>query len=109
MARDKGTETRGNTIASQAAYDRYVYAHGVGVVTMEHLFHKHREAGLQVKALRFKAPGVTDGEWMVIVTATLDKKPVVAFVFGDGFPECLKSLAARWKNGSLKWKEDQYG
>ena len=99
----------GNTLASQAEMDRMLYGFGRTVTLVDFEVRKYLRSGNPVKALRFKAPDVEGGDWMAIVTVTLDGAAAVAFVFGSTFGECLRTLANKMENGSIQWKEDQYG
>lgn len=48
------------------------------------------------------------GDWLVTVRANINGVPCVAFVGHETLIYALNSMAAKWMNGSLKWREDSY-
>lgn len=99
----------GNTVASQAEFDRHVYTYGQAMLSLGHIAHKYQQSGNAFRAIRFKAPQDIGGDWLAIVTVHLDGAPAVAFVFGDSLAACLVTVVNKIQNGSIRWKEDEYG
>jgi hypothetical protein len=62
-----------------------------------------------IKLIKFRAPNLPGGTWLGIITANIEGEACVAFHEGDTFVESVKGLLHRLNNGSLKWKEDNYG
>lgn len=108
MATKKDRGVPGNTVASQAEFDRMVYGYGKALMTLAHMCREYDDAGNTVKAIKFKTPKDEGGDWLAIVTVDLDGSAAVAFVFGDTLMTCVSSTAARIRNGSIQWKADQY-
>lgn len=107
MAKQK--DIPGNTLQSQAVFDREVQKTGSRVYDIDGWVDRSVKDRVVVRAIKFRAGKVPGAEWMVIITAYSPDGPVVAFHAGDGFKDTLVGLAARLKNGSMKWKVDEYG
>lgn len=66
-------------------------------------------AGITVETIKFKLPGDSMSEGLVIVTGVdHEGTPVVAFHKAVSFPEMFVGMVARLENGSLKWRVDEY-
>ena len=61
------------------------------------------------KLIKFKAPNLPGGEWLGIATIELEGQPYVGFHKADDFASCVQGMMNRINNGSIQWKEDQYG
>lgn len=107
MVRKK--DVPGNTLQAQLVLDRELQKVGLRVLEIDRFVVRSVPDKFVVRAIKFRAGKVPGAEWMVIITAYSPDGPVVAFHSGDGFREALVGLAARLKNGSLKWKVDEYG
>lgn len=107
MARSK--DLPGDTLQSQSAFDREVHKVGMRVLNIDRFIDKGVDDKIVVRAIKFRAGNVPGAEWLVVITAYSPGGPIVAFHSGDGFRETLVGLASRLSNGSLKWKDDQYG
>lgn len=104
----KGEEYPGNTMMSQAAFDRRLYNHGKHLLELQDGFNKCYLDGNRLRALRLVAPEQEAGEWLAVLTIVQDGEPLVAFSSGFDLVSCLQTLNGRMRNGSLKWKVDEY-
>lgn len=104
----KRTE-HGNTISAQAAFDREVHLTGSRVFDINSFVHQGVRDKFIVRSIKFRAGNTPGADWLVVITAYSSGTPVVAFHSGVGFKDTLLGLASRLKNGSLKWKADEYG
>lgn len=107
MAKDTGVP--GNTWMEQAAFDRMVYDVGKSLMQLAESLSKMNSGTERLVALKLRAPKGPGGEWLAVVSTLVDDERFVAFSSGVDFVVCLQTLGARLRNGSLKWKEDQYG
>lgn len=105
----KYDEVPGNAMQSQAVFDREVFDTGRRVFDISGFIHRGASDRFVVRSIKFRAGPVPGAEWLVVVTAYSPDGPVVAFHQGADFKTALIGLAARLKNGSLKWKVDEYG
>lgn len=105
----KPKDVPGNTLQSQLLFDRELHKVGHRVYDIDSFIQRSVRDKFVVRAIKFRAGKVPGAEWMAIITAYSPDGPVVAFHSGEGFKELVVGLAARLKNGSLKWKADEYG
>lgn len=105
----KHKDIPGNTLQSQLVFDRELHKVGLRVFEIDDFIHKSVRDKFVVRAIKFRAGKVPGAEWMAVITAYSPDGPVVAFHSGESFKELVVGLAARLKNGSLKWKADEYG
>lgn len=82
---------------------------GDAVLYLTRCMHSRMSSDYDVTGLKFKGASGDQGEVLAIIQA-FDKEgtPVVAFHAAPTFGECLNGVAARLRNGSLKWKVDEY-
>lgn len=106
MAKDVGVP--GNALQEQADMDRRTLKLGIAVRQLEHWCEKLVPDHGIVKAIRFKAPRSVGGEWLVVVQVSTEKGGVVGFHSADDFSEAVKGLSSRLRNGSIKWRDDEY-
>lgn len=109
MSKYKNNEVPGDARFSQALFDREVHRCGMAVYKLQRRIETLRDDEIYVKAIRIKFSEYEGGEVMAVVTANMQSGPFVAFHGGGSLKEVLAGLSARMENGSLKWKEDQYG
>jgi hypothetical protein len=104
----KYNEIPGNTLASQALFDRQMIKIGVSVLTLQEQFIRLSDEGIEVKALRLAYRSGVSGELLGVLTASTESSELVAFQSGTDLAVVLTVLQSRLANGSLKWKEDEY-
>lgn len=51
----------------------------------------------------------TDTEWLLILRATFNGKPEVAFVVGADPYDAIRALALEVRHGAIRFKPDRYG
>jgi hypothetical protein len=106
---DRGKEARGDTIGSQAAFDRSMWAVGVAIDVLEGQLRKMRaDDGIDVTGISFRiAVGGTE-EHLATVRAKTEEGHVVAFHSAYTIAELMRGLSARVTNRTLKWRRDEY-
>lgn len=63
-----------------------------------------------ISHINFKVRYGSEGDILVVVRALSGKEKIVTFHSGDRLDDVVLGLASRFRNGSLKWKEDKpYG
>lgn len=81
----------------------------LAVQVMDRVAQGYTYGGVEVETVKFKLPGDSMSEGLVVVTGTCeDGSPVVAFHKAVSFPEMFMGMVARLTNGSLKWRPDEY-
>lgn len=69
----------------------------------------HREVDVQLAGFSVKAPVAERGEFFLVLRGlAADGTPVVSFTSATTLEECFRSVVARLKNGSLRWRDDEY-
>jgi hypothetical protein len=64
--------------------------------------------GYRGMSIRF--PKEQHGEFLITIRSESDQgEPIVAFHGGNSLSDALAGLSERLRNGTLKWKIDQYG
>jgi len=108
MTRKTRVEVPGNAMATQALIDRVLTKTGHAVHELNHLGIGMEDEGWLLKAIRFAPQGSAAGEWLAVITVQSPEGPLVSFHGGSTFADCIEGLRNRLKNGSLKWKVDEY-
>lgn len=104
----KNRDVPGNSLASQAQYQRDMLRLGETISRMERILDRMFEEEWIPKRVSIKVPVNQGDEYLVIITAESPGGPVVAFTSGQSFAEAIRVAIARIENGSVKWKEDAY-
>lgn len=104
----KTTDIPGNAHGSAVMFERMLAVSGRRLHELAHAIEEQEENGLRVKKVIFKCDGHPRGSWLVIVSAESENGNVVAFHVGEGFIMTIEGLSSKWRNGSLKWKVDEY-
>lgn len=67
-------------------------------------------AGWEIMGLSVRKPRIEGEDFLITVRAlTPDGQPVVAFSGGAFLDDAFVTLVNRIANGTLKWREDQFG
>lgn len=106
-ARSK-VEQPGAALATAAMVDRVLSTTGHAIHELVHLLSAMEDEGNSVKALRLKPQGGVKGEWLAVITVSTPEGGIVAFHSGAALPSTIEGLRNRLRNGSLKWKDDEY-
>lgn len=109
MSKYKNNEVPGNARLSQALFDKVVWQCGMDVFKLHGRIEEMRDDDMFVKSIRFRFSETEGGDVMAIITADMQSGPMVAFHGASNLRDAITGLSARLVNGSLKWKEDQYG
>lgn len=68
-----------------------------------------RDLEADLTGMSFRGPQEPGGEILVVLRAIYhDGTKVVAFHSAYSLGDCVKGIADRLRNGSLKWKPDEY-
>ena len=108
MSSRNKAEIPGNAVESAAMHTRMLVSTGRKVHEMAYVLEKSAAEEFMVRRITFRCDGDPRGSWLAIITGDDGSGPVVAFHSGDGLTATIEGLAAKIRNGSLKWKEDQY-
>ena len=108
MAKKDG-EVPGNSLQSAINVERMLLKQARPIMILSDRTDGQRHPDYTLKEVRVRAPAELSGEWLGIVKADFDGTPCIGFHGGDSLLDCLKGLASRLNNGSMKWREDQYG
>jgi len=106
--RDVRNEVEGNAMASVEAVQRMMLKLAQKVLQTDGMLQRLYEGEVDVVSIKFIAPNMDKGEWMAVVSGTVNGTPVVAFHGGTEFHECLEGVLNRLQNGSMAWKADKY-
>lgn len=104
--RDK--DVPGNTMESQRLFDEQLRNIGRSVLMLESGLKILEDSGIVVKALRFVHNGGSRGDILCVVTAHTETGGIVSFVSGVDLSATIRTMSNQIRNGSIKWKEDQY-
>lgn len=99
----------GNSIASQAAYVRELVKSSEVLLRFEETWDHLAADDFLITHIRIIHPGITSGEYKVVVKATIGDKKVVAFHNGRSLLDVLQGMCNRLENNTLQFREDQYG
>lgn len=105
MAKDV---TRGNSMASEAAYQRTLIRQAEVLLRFETVWQDYFEEDAVLTQVRVIFPGIVGGEYRVVLKAEMQEGKFVAFHNAPTLIEALVGLVNRLENKSLKFREDQY-
>lgn len=109
MGRDtKATKATLNHLGDRA-YQNAMMLLGAKVTEFDSLFDALWDKGVYIRSLRFKLPTEDDPRYLVVIKADTEQGSVVGFHGDDGFAATLQGTLNRLRNGSIKWKVDEYG
>lgn len=91
------------------AFDALVSRAGADLLSFERTIERLEGQDVIIKRVSIKAPLEDGQDYFAIVTGCMGERPVVAFHGGSSFLEAVVGVARRLGNGSMTWKEDQYG
>jgi hypothetical protein len=105
----KYTEVPGNSMASAANYARAMVRLAESITDFERQADRLSEEDLLLTSMTVRLPGYDRTDYLLVLRGTTPQGPVVAFHNAPTLWETMEGVVNRLKNGSLKWKEDQYG
>lgn len=107
MSKRDFSEVPGNSYVSAVMLQREMVKLAEALYRMDSSIEKALGKGEQVRSIKMRAPGRAGGEWLAVMTVDTKEGAFVAFHSAEGYVECLKGLATRYCNGSLKFKEER--
>lgn len=99
----------GNAYAEQLELDRMLHKIGAAIMRGNSYMEKNAEAGTYIRKISLASPWEKSGEWFVVITKYEEGMPLVAFHSADTLQQAVVGLLNRLRNGSLKWRTDEYG
>jgi len=108
MAKNAEYEVPGNVIATQAAYAKFVDRAGQGWIEFVGAVQNLAARGVLVDRVTMKGEWHNGGDMLVVLAARTEAGYMVAFHNVEDPSTMWVALANRIKNGSLKWRDDEY-
>jgi hypothetical protein len=105
----KYKEVPGDSMTSAANYARAMVRLAEAITDFERQADRLSESDLLITSMTIRCPGFDRGDYLLVLRGTTPDGAVVAFHNAPTLWETLEGAVNRLKNGSLKWKEDQYG
>jgi len=99
----------GNVIATAAAHERFLTQLGAGWVGVVEGARSLAGHDVYIESMTIRGSIGEGGDLLIVIRAISDEGKVVAFHNVDDSTTMWVGLANRMRNGSIKWKEDQYG
>lgn len=101
-------ELPGNSVASAALFTREMVALAEQLIRFSDKVDRLIESEASMGNLTLRPPRVPAGEWLCVCRLRSEGVWYVAFVSARSLSEVLRLVAAKWENGSLQWREDDY-
>lgn len=60
-------------------------------------------------SITLRPPSHEAGDWFLVVRMQMGMAKKVGFITGHDVAGCFRSLVSKLDNGSMNWKDDQYG
>lgn len=79
------------------------------IFTVQNQFEQAEDPEIRLVSIRLKAPDFPQGSWLAVVKGATETANLVAFHKADDLVDTIKGVFNRLANGSLTWKEDNYG
>ena len=98
----------GNAMATAAKYQEFLMAVGKGWIDLTDALERLAEKEIWVDRITMRGDWDGQTDMLIVLAAAGTEGRVVAFHNVEDAITVWKGLAARIRNGSLKWKEDQY-
>lgn len=98
----------GNTLASQAEFDRQINSCGASVYRISGAITRGPLGDVVIRAIRFKAPDEVEGDWLMIASGLGPDGPVVAFHAAEDFQTVVQSGFTRLAQNKMKWRKDEF-
>lgn len=105
----RGSDVPGNSRASELEYQRAMLRAAEQLMRFERVAERLDDQDCWLRSITVRLPGEARNTFLAVVRADNAGAPVVSFHEGDTLLECLRGMVARLENGSVKWKDDQYG
>lgn len=74
---------------------------------LDELMQQEDLQGLQLVEIRVKEAPSNPGEFLVVLKARLEGRPVVAFSSGSTVLDAISTAVERMRNSTMRWREDR--
>ncbi len=105
----KNTDVPGSAVGSHAAYLRQMVRQAETLQDLERTADRLFEEELLVRGITIRFPEDARPEYLAVVRVEGPGGRLVAFHNAPTFIEVVVGVVNRLKNGTMKFKEDQYG
>jgi len=106
MARQSGS--RGNSIEDQQRFVQEALGRWRFDLDVQDTLGELYDGGVYVKSFRLVAPKNPGGNWLCVISASMEGSEWVAFITGDDCVQTLRDAITAVKVGKIKWQEDKY-
>lgn len=82
---------------------------GKAIVDLAHAIEGYRDLSVELVGMSIRGPQFRGGEYLIVLRG-LDEEglPIVAFHSALDMGEVLRGVESRLRNGSLKWRKDEF-
>lgn len=87
---------------------RYIIELGIDIEAFGESLRWLPERQPYVYQIQLRAPVRDEQDWSMLIKASEESEPVIAFHSGRTAPEAIRTYARRLRAGKLKWREDEY-
>lgn len=108
MAKQAGRGNAGNSMQDALDFQASMARVGIALGRFERVCDDLADQGIYVRGLRVRLPNGDQGDYLVVVTANAEGRPVVAFNNGYSLGEALLSTVKRLETGDVVWRDDKY-
>lgn len=105
----KERDVDGNAMASELAFQRQMLRMAEQYLRFEQVGSRLWSEDVELRNITVRMPKAAGGEYLVVVRADVNDSACVAFESADTFAEVVRRVLAKLENGTVKWKDDQYG
>jgi hypothetical protein len=109
MSKTSGKDIPGNSLASAQAVARTLIRQAETIAMMEFCTRDWEDADTYMGNMTIKFPTYERSEYMIVARCQKEGQALVCFHNAPTFLEVVSGFCERLRNGTLKWKEDQYG
>lgn len=108
MAFKKKDTNSGKGIRGAVAYQAELAKQMSELYQYQHWMESLDEDEFDFVSLTMRGPKEEGGEFLAVVRAWVAGEQMVGFHGGSSLIECFLGVSRRMKNGSMKWKADEY-
>jgi hypothetical protein len=101
-------EVPGNALASAQAFTRGLLRQAETISLFEHSVERLEDDDTWVRSLSIRLPDGVRTSYLIVARADTPEGAVVAFHDAPQLLEALGGFCERLRNGSLRWKPDEY-
>lgn len=108
MVKRAGAEVSGNVIQTAVQEQRQAARVQSALLTIQSYMEGYSPTGIIIDGLRITDRSGDGTDLLAAVKAVSETGYTIAFSSASSLSELVISIAARLRNGSMKWKEDEY-